>query len=176
MSTNDLGALLTQVKSLETDRERLSKELMEAQKRYEEERKRLEETQQKMGRLTEGKRNEMQQALDTVIKKWLEDSVKDENLRKQFETGMTRLVENTEEDSGVWQVVCCASNVHLRRLQELEQLKGEFEAFKSKAGPEFQAEDSRKRAREEPERGAETKNIWAIFEENMKGRDFSAAL
>ena len=69
MSTNDLGALLTQVKSLETDRERLSKELMEAQKRYEEERRRLEETQQKMGRLTEGKRNEMQQALDTVIKK-----------------------------------------------------------------------------------------------------------
>jgi len=169
MSTNDLGALLTQVKSLETDRERLSKELMEAQKRYE-------EAQQKMGRLTEGKRNEMQQALDTVIKKWLEDSVKDENLRKQFETGMTRLVENTEEDSGVWQVVCCASNVHLRRLQELEQLKGEFETFKSKAGPEFQAEDSRKRAREEPERGGETKNIWTIFEENMKGRDFSGAL
>lgn len=174
MSTNDLGALLTQVKSLETDRERLSKELMEAQKRYEEERRRLEETQQKMGRLTEGKRNEMQQALDTVIKKWLEDSVKDENLRKQFETGMTRLVENTEEDSGVWQVVCCASNVHLRRLQELEQVKGEFEAFKSKAGPEFNAEDSRKRARDEPVE--ENKNIWAIFEENMKGRDYTAAL
>ena len=66
---NDLGALLTQVKTLETDWERLSKELMDAQKQHEEERKRLEETQQKMGRLTEGKRNEMQQALDTVIKK-----------------------------------------------------------------------------------------------------------
>ena len=100
--------------------------------------------------------------------------MKDENLRKQFDTGMTRLVENTEEDSGVWQVVCCASNVHLRRQQELEQLKGEFKAFKSKAGPEFNAEESLKRARDEPVE--ENKNIWTMFEESMKGRDYSAAL
>ena len=168
MSTPDLSALLMQVKTLESDRERLAKELAEAQKRYE-------EAQQKMGRLTEGKRNEMQQALDTVIKKWLEDSVKDENLRKQFESGMTRLVENTEEDSGVWQVVCCASNVHMRRLQELEQLKGEFEAFKTRASPEFQAEESRKRPRDDPAL-EDGKNIWTMFEETMKSRDYTGAL
>ena len=85
-ATSDLAALLSQVKMIE------------------EEQRRLEETNAKMGRLTEGKRAEMQQAFDTVIKKWLIDSVQDEKVRQEFQTGITRLVENTAEDSGVWQV------------------------------------------------------------------------
>ena len=100
----DLSALLSQVKVLESDRERLSRELEEARKKIEEEHRRMEEVNTKMGRLTEGKRAEMQQAFDTVIKKWLSDSVQDENVRQEFQTGMARLVENTAEDSGVWQV------------------------------------------------------------------------
>ena len=103
-ATSDLAALLSQVKMLEADREKLAKELENAQKKIEEEQRRLEETNAKMGRLTEGKRAEMQQAFDTVIKKWLIDSVQDEKVRQEFQTGITRLVENTAEDSGVWQV------------------------------------------------------------------------
>ena len=103
-ATSDLAALLSQVKMLEADREKLAKELENAQKKSEEEQRRLEETNAKMGRLTEGKRAEMQQAFDTVIKKWLIDSVQDEKVRQEFQTGITRLVENTAEDSGVWQV------------------------------------------------------------------------
>ena len=101
----DLSALLSQVKVLESDRERLSRELEEARKKIEEEQRRLDEVNTKMGRLTEGKRAEMQQAFDTVIKKWLADSVQDEKVRQEFQTGMARLVENTAEDSGVWQVL-----------------------------------------------------------------------
>jgi hypothetical protein len=100
----DLSALLSQVKVLESDRERLARELEEARRKIEEEHRRLEEVNSKMGRLTEGKRAEMQQAFDTVIKKWLADSVQDEKVRQEFQTGMSRLVENTAEDSGVWQV------------------------------------------------------------------------
>ena len=100
----DLSALLSQVKVLESDRERLSRELDEARKKIEDEHRRMEEVSTKMGRLTEGKRAEMQQAFDTVIKKWLSDSVQDEKVRQEFQTGMARLVENTAEDSGVWQV------------------------------------------------------------------------
>jgi hypothetical protein len=100
----DLSALLSQVKVLESDRERLARELEEAKRKIEEEHRRLEEVNTKMGRLTEGKRAEMQQAFDTVIKKWLADSVQDEKVRQEFQTGMSRLVENTAEDSGVWQV------------------------------------------------------------------------
>ena len=100
----DLSALLSQVKVLESDRERLARELDEARKKIEDEQRRLDEVNTKMGRLTEGKRAEMQQAFDTVIKKWLSDSVQDEKVRQEFQTGMARLVENTAEDSGVWQV------------------------------------------------------------------------
>jgi hypothetical protein len=100
----DLSALLSQVKVLESDRERLARELEDARRKIEEEHRRLEEVNSKMGRLTEGKRAEMQQAFDTVIKKWLADSVQDEKVRQEFQTGMARLVENTAEDSGVWQV------------------------------------------------------------------------
>ena len=103
-ATPDLTALLSQVRMLEGDRERLVKELEAAKIRVEEEHRRLEETNAKMGRLTEGTRAEMQQAFDTVIKQWLLDSVQDEKVRQEFQTGMTRLVENTAEDSGVWQV------------------------------------------------------------------------
>ena len=100
----DLTALLSQVKVLESDRERLVRELEEAKRKIEDEQRRLDEVNNKMGRLTEGKRAEMQQAFDTVIKKWLADSVQDEKVRQEFQTGMARLVENTAEDSGVWQV------------------------------------------------------------------------
>jgi hypothetical protein len=100
----DLSVLLSQVKVLETDRERLTRALEEAQRKIEDEQRRMGEVNTKMERLTEGKRAEMQQAFDTVIKKWLADSVQDEKVRQEFQTGMSRLVENTAEDSGVWQV------------------------------------------------------------------------
>lgn len=106
--SQDLSVLLSQVKMLESDRERLARELEEAKRKIDEEHKRLEEVNSKMGRLTEGKRAEMQQAFDTVIKKWLADSVQDDKVRQEFQTGMARLVENTAEDSGVWQVNCVA--------------------------------------------------------------------
>lgn len=102
--SQDLSVLLSQVKMLESDRERLTRALEEAQRKIEEEQRRLGEVNTKMERLTEGKRAEMQQAFDTVIKKWLADSVQDEKVRQEFQTGMSRLVENTAEDSGVWQV------------------------------------------------------------------------
>ena len=57
----ELTSILTQVQSLQTDREKLMKE--------------LENAKQKVEKLTEGKRAEMKTSLDTVINKWLEDSV-----------------------------------------------------------------------------------------------------
>ena len=173
----DLTALINQVKALEAEKERLAKELESKQRVADEEKRKNEENSQKMARLTEGKRNEMQQVLDNVIKKWLEDSVKDENLKKQFETGMTRLVDNTEEDNGVWQVVCCASNLHLQRLQELEALKGEVETLRTKGTPEFQQDGSRKRGRDEGEKPAEAaRDIWSDFADSLKGYSYTPAL
>jgi hypothetical protein len=118
---------------------------------------------------------------------WLQDAVKDDKLRTEFKEGMERLVKNTAEDSGVWQVMCCASNVHAQRLQEIERMRVENEELKSRSaggGGDFRDESSRKRGREEPEgvgrnhRGAEgDANIWAEFEDDIKaGRTFGTAV
>jgi chromosome segregation ATPase len=164
----ELTSILTQVQSLQTDREKLIKE--------------LENAKQKVERLTEGKRTEMKTSLDTVIAKWLDDSVENEAIRSQFKEGMERLVKNTAEDSGVWQVVVCASAAHTRRISELEKLRAEHEELKTRMTGEFGTENSRKRGRDESKEGAiggadgEKTDFWAGFEDSDKGRGFDAAL
>ena len=75
-------------------------------------------------------------------------------------------------------MVCCASNLHARRLQELEQLQQEVNALKTSGAGEFRDEGSRKRGREEPTPGASggPRDIWSDFEDSMKGLDFDPAL
>jgi hypothetical protein len=163
MSANpapDLSSILSQVKGLEEEKAKLV-QLLEA------ERVRLKEAQAKADKMSESKRVEMQQALDNVIMKWLEDTVKEEKLREEFKQGMDRLVKNTAEDSGVWQVVCQASNVHAQRMQEFERIRTENEELKSRGG-DFKDEASRKRGREEPEAPKDF-NIWTEFETEIKG-------
>lgn len=169
----ELTSILTQVQTLQTDREKLMRELDVAK--------------QKVEKLTEGKRQEMQQSLNTVIAKWLEDSVENEGVRTQFKEGMERLVKNTAEDSGVWQVVVCASAAHTKRINEMEKLRGEYEELKTKMNGEFGGpEGSRKRAREETKEagGASgggsaeggSADFWNGFEDLVKGKGFDAAL
>jgi ATP-dependent exoDNAse (exonuclease V) beta subunit len=163
MSANpppDLSSILSQVKGLEEEKAKLL-QLLET------ERERLKEAQAKADKMSESKRVEMQQALDNVIMKWLEDTVKEEKLREEFKQGMDRLVKNTAEDSGVWQVVCQASNVHAQRMQEFERIRTENEELKSRGG-DFKDEASRKRGREEAE-APKDMNIWTEFEAEIKG-------
>jgi hypothetical protein len=171
-SQPDLSSILSQVKGLEEEKFKL-------QQMLESERERLKEAQAKADKMSESKRVEMQQALDNVIMKWLEDTVKEERLRDEFKEGMTRLVKNTAEDSGVWQVVCQASSVHAQRLEELERMRVENEALKSRRDGDFRDEGSRKRGRDEVEGGSSAKqdtNIWTEFEHEIRtGRTMGLA-
>jgi soluble cytochrome b562 len=156
----ELSSILTQVQTLQTDREKLMRE--------------LENAKQKVEKLTEGKRAEMKTSLDTVIAKWLEDSVENEGVRTQFKEGMQRLVQNTAEDSGVWQVVVCASAAHARRLGELEQLRQAHEELKTRMTGEFASETSRKRPRDDAKEP--TTDFWVGFEDTFKGKAFDPSL
>ena len=107
----------------------------------------------------------MQKILDTVIAKWLADSVENTDTRKLFVEGMDRLVKGTKEDNGIWQVACQASHAHAKRLEELEQLRVECNALKEQApGSRFRDENSRKRERDESASGAHSDDIWSSFE------------
>jgi hypothetical protein len=162
-SQQDLSSILSQVKGLEDEKAKLI-QLLET------ERLRLKEAQAKTEKMSEAKRNEMRQALDTVIMTWLQDSVKDEAVREEFKQGMNRLVDNTAEDSGVWQVVCQASNVHALHLQELERMRVENEELKTRAGGDFRDDASRKRGRDEGEaKDGSNFNIWSEFEQEIRG-------
>lgn len=165
----DLTSILAQVKGLEEEKAKLLQML-------DTERERLKESQAKTDKMSEGKRNEMRQSLETVITNWLQDSVKDERIREEFKQGMNRLVENTAEDSGVWQVVCQASSVHAQKLQEIERMRLENEELKARGGGDFRDEAARKRGRDEAETSAPG-NIWTEFEQEIRGgRTFGTAI
>lgn len=72
--------------------------------------------------------------------------------------------------------MCCASNLHARRLQELEQLQQEVSTLKTSGTGEFRDEGSRKRGREETPASTGPRDIWSDFEASMKGREFDPAL
>jgi len=166
-STQDLSSILSQVKGLEEEKAKLL-QLLES------ERERLKEVQARAEKMSEGKRTEMKQARDTVIMNWLQDAVKDEKIREEFKAGMNRLADDAKDDAGVWQVVCCASNVHAQRLQEIEKMRLENEELKSRSGGDFREPDSRKRGREEVEgKPPQDSNIWVQFEHEISsGRSF----
>jgi hypothetical protein len=110
----------------------------------------------------EGKREEMKKVLDTVIAKWLTDSVKDDDVRKQFTDGMERLVKDTRAESGIWTVACEASQMHAAKLEEIERLRVECETLKASGGGSFREESSRKRGRDEPAQSSGNANdFWA---------------
>lgn len=149
-SGSDISSILSQVQALQTDKERLLRE--------------LEQARQENGHLKQGKREEMKKVFDTVIARWLEDSVKDEEAKKQFTQGMERIMDSTHEN-GVWTVACAASNLHKAQMEEIERLRVENEGLKNSSGGGFKDEASRKRGREEA--GANPNDFWTGFEIDM---------
>ena len=130
----ELSSILTQVQTLQADREKLQKE--------------LDETKSNLSKLQEGKRVAMRNVLDTVINKWIAESVDNEDARKQFQEGMDRLVHDTRETSGIWQVACAASATHAKQTAELEKLRTECNELRAHQGGQFVNEESRKRPRD----------------------------
>lgn len=148
--SSDISSILTQVQALQGDKERLLRE--------------LEAAKAENGHLKQGKREEMKKVFDTIITKWLQDSVQDEEARKQFAEGMERIVDNTKEN-GIWTVACAASNLHKTQLEEIERLRLENEGLKTASTSGFKDESSRKRGREESAPAAN--DFWGGFEIDM---------
>ena len=141
---SDISSILAQVQALQSDKDRLMKEL---------------------SHLKQGKREEMKKVWDTVISKWLEDSVQDEDAKKQFTEGMTRIMDTTKEN-GIWTVACAASNLHKSHLEEIERLRTEVNTLKTGTAGSFRDDASRKRGRDEPVQ-ENPNDFWSGFEVDM---------
>lgn len=158
----DISSLLTHVSTLEQERATLKQERERLESL-------LQSQSQQLDKFQEAKRTEMKAKLDTMITDWLKDiDVADENVKKEFMTGMERLVKDTKDDSGVWQVMCCASAAHKQRVSEIQRLKDEFGSIRSLAEKgTFQAEEARLVGkRKDPE--LPTRDVWSEFESFMK--------
>ena len=77
--------------------------------------KQLHEATQPVEKFSARTREGMQSALDSLMKKWMDAcETKDDKCKEQFKHGMEKLVQNSAEENGVWQMIVAASALHER--------------------------------------------------------------
>jgi len=160
----DLSSVLNHVSALEKEKQTLQEYLKQQNARLE--------------KLTAAKREEMKKQLDTMITEWIKGiDVTDEKQKQEFMQGMERIVNDTKEDSPVWQVMCQASAAHKRNVTQLQKITEDYNALKTKVeGGTFATEESRisgskRKEAEEPTRAG---NVWDDFESICRGGGLSS--
>ena len=132
----DMASVLARIQALENDKSSLSAELQQKDAKIE--------------KLTESKRAEMQQMLETTISAFLTDlQPKDVKAVEEVKSGLERCALKGT-DNPIWDVVACASAAHAVRVNELETLRVEVNAFREKEkqlqGGMFSTEGARTQA------------------------------
>ena len=131
--TMDFASILAKIQSLEKE-----KADMRAQ---------LDNVSGKLGKLQESKRVEMEQMMNSTITKWLENlETKDAAAKQQLKEGLNKLVQQGDE-SGVWNVIACASSNWIHNVNQIETLTHQLNEYKEKerllSGGIFQSEEAR---------------------------------
>ena len=158
--TSDVGNMLRHIESLESKLASKEKQLHEAQQRVE--------------KFSARTREGMQSALDSLMKKWMDAcETKDEKCKEQFKQGMEKLVHNSAEENGVWQMMVAASALHQRQEHDLDKLRMENNTLKQRIDGHFATPESRtsgalgkRKADGEPELGNSNEaadDLWASF-------------
>lgn len=105
----NMNNILEHIKRLETSKQQLEKDLHEQKTRNE--------------KLSQKTREGMQSALDTLMTKWMDAvNTKDDKVKTDFKQGLEKLVHNSAEDNGVWQMMVAASSLHQRQEHDLDEL------------------------------------------------------
>ena len=113
----------------------------------------------------------MQSALDTLMKRWMDAvETKDETVKDHFREGMNKLVQNSAEDNGVWQMMVAASALHERQTHDLDKLRTENEEMRKSIEGRFATPESRKR----PADGQLDRNDVAAEPTSNMWEDFAA--
>jgi len=118
-NVTDMSNILQHIKGLETSNTDLAAKLLEAEARA-----------KKMSAKTEAG---MRSALDTLMTKWMDAvDTKDVKVKDGFRDGLEKLVKNSAEDNGVWQMMVAASSLHERQVHDLDQLRVENSDLKTR--------------------------------------------
>ena len=181
----DPSSLLTQVSSLANANQQLEDQL-KAQAVI-------------LGRFQEQEREEMKKKFDGMINQWInENDWTDQELKESVLKGMEEMVKKNKKESPIWNMVCCASETHVRNVTKLNQLQEEYNQLKGCVeGGTFRVDDARVgMKRKEPEGGSSSSSsgferggggggaggggggggsgsIWDDFESTVKGGSLS---
>lgn len=128
--SSDMSNVLKHIKDLEEGNTVLKQQLKEALERN--------------GKLSAKTREGMQSALDTLMKKWMDAvETKDEKIKDDFKSGLEKLVKNSNEDNGVWQMMVSASALHQQQEHNLEKLRGENSELKRRLDDTYGSSEAR---------------------------------
>jgi len=159
-SSGDMSNILSHIKGLESSNQDLQAQLNTAVERN--------------GRLSAKTREGMQSALDSLMKKWMDAvETKDDKVKDQFKEGLTKLVSNSAEDNGVWQMMVAASALHERQEHNLDNLRQENTNLKQRVDGMYGESSSRvvggkSRADSELERPTEPiVDMWGDFAKDI---------
>jgi predicted nucleic acid-binding Zn-ribbon protein len=158
----DMASVLAKIQSLEREKQAMAATLTSNNAR--------------LAKLQEGKKAEMEVLMNSTISKWLEGlDTKDVAAKDQLKHGLQTLIEDGNE-SGVWNVIACASNSWIANVNSIESLTNEVNSYKEKEqelrGGMFLNESSRITEHERKRKADDIaedvpKDIWSEFETIM---------
>lgn len=173
----DEGIKAPEGAKVNTDMSNVLKHIQDLQKEKNDLEKRLSEVTDRNVKLSAKTREGMQSALDTLMKKWMDScETKDERVKDDFKTGLERLVKNSAEDNGVWQMMVAASALHERQEHDLEKLQTENKDLRARVNGYYGDEVARtvgekRKAETEAERPEPSgMNIWDEFAAELQTR------
>jgi len=156
----DLASILSKIQQLESENSRLNSEMKANQIKY--------------GKLQDEKKKSMEELMNNTIQKWL-DNLKDtdEASKAQLTAGLKSLVSDGHE-SGIWNVIACASSNWMANVNEIEKLTTEVNDLRKLREElndgRFSNEDTRisgiKRSADQISEPV-VRNVWDEFEQLM---------
>jgi hypothetical protein len=175
----DLRAMLEKIRQLEESNRALAAEKEATARERAALAERLDQSSSKLSALTQKTQDEMMAKINTTISTWLQSmGGLPEEKRAQVRTGLEELAKATAEDSGLFQVMCCASEQHIANVTQLEEVRRERDELQKRLeGGSFAREEARvgeKRRADviSPEDPAKAGGMWDDFKimlQNDKG-------
>lgn len=112
----DMASVLAKIQALEREKNELSSALQANNNR--------------LAKFQEGKKAEMEAVMNSTISKWLEGlDTKDVAAKDQLKNGLQSLIDEGNE-SGVWNVIACASSNWAANVNSIENLTNEVNSYK----------------------------------------------
>ncbi len=143
----DLQAMLQKIRELEAEKSALASEKNTLASEKQALQQSLRDTEARASQLSEKTRQEMANKVNTTIATWLqsmpEDTLSPEK-RQQVMDGLHGLANATAQESGLYQVMCCASEQHIANVARLEEVRRERDELQQRLqGGAFASEDAR---------------------------------